>query len=206
MRTQVRSLASLRGLRIQHCRELWCRSKTWPRSGVAVAVASGSSSNSTPSLGTSICWGCVPKKDKQKQKQKTWPRTGIAFIFPHSSIDQKHHRLSPVSRGEEIDSWWEEFQHNGNNLWIPAAKLMTTSPERLTRMGKSPEKTAPESPIHSGPLWELMDIYYYSKPLSLGVICYTAMNYKYIHPLHTVLLSKTGSWVGGNQGMRCISE
>ena len=25
MRTQVRSLASLSGLRIRHCRELWCR-------------------------------------------------------------------------------------------------------------------------------------------------------------------------------------
>ena len=38
MRTQVRSLASLSGLRIQHCRELWCRSQTWLRSGIAVTV------------------------------------------------------------------------------------------------------------------------------------------------------------------------
>ena len=31
-------LASLRGLRIQHCRKLWCRSKTWLGSHVVVAV------------------------------------------------------------------------------------------------------------------------------------------------------------------------
>ena len=39
MRTQVRSLALLSGLRLQRCRELWCRSHTWLGSHVAVAVA-----------------------------------------------------------------------------------------------------------------------------------------------------------------------
>lgn len=39
MRTQVRSLALLSGLRIQHRCELWCRPQTWLKSGVAVAVA-----------------------------------------------------------------------------------------------------------------------------------------------------------------------
>ena len=39
MRMQVRSLALLSGLRIQHCYELQCRSQTWFGSGVAVAVA-----------------------------------------------------------------------------------------------------------------------------------------------------------------------
>ena len=64
MRTQVRSLASLSGLRIQHCRELWCRSQLQLRSGVAVAVmqAGGYSSDLTSSLGTSICRQCGPKK------------------------------------------------------------------------------------------------------------------------------------------------
>ena len=38
IRLQVRSLASLGGLRIRHCGELWCRSKTQLGSGVAVAV------------------------------------------------------------------------------------------------------------------------------------------------------------------------
>ena len=38
-RTQVQSLASLSGLRILHCRELWCESQTQLGSGIAVAVA-----------------------------------------------------------------------------------------------------------------------------------------------------------------------
>ena len=46
MRLQVRSLASLRGLRIQRCRELGCRLQMWLGSGVAVAVASACSSSS----------------------------------------------------------------------------------------------------------------------------------------------------------------
>ena len=65
LRTRVWSLASLSGLRIQHCRELWCRSKMWLRSHVAVAVAGSFSSNLTPSLGTSVCLGCGPKKRKK---------------------------------------------------------------------------------------------------------------------------------------------
>ena len=39
MRLWVRSLASLSGLRIWRCHELWCRSQTHLRSDVAVAVA-----------------------------------------------------------------------------------------------------------------------------------------------------------------------
>ena len=39
MRTQVRSLASLCGLGIWRCHELWCRWQTWLGSGVAVVVA-----------------------------------------------------------------------------------------------------------------------------------------------------------------------
>ena len=39
MRLQVRSLALLSGLRIQRCRELWCRSQMWLGSHVAVALA-----------------------------------------------------------------------------------------------------------------------------------------------------------------------
>ena len=38
MRFRVRSLASLTGLRIQHCCELWCRSWIQLGSGVDVAV------------------------------------------------------------------------------------------------------------------------------------------------------------------------
>ena len=56
MRLRVRSPASLSGLRIWSCHELWCRSQTQLRSGVAVALVQASicSSDWTPSLGTSM--------------------------------------------------------------------------------------------------------------------------------------------------------
>ena len=51
-----------------HCRELWCRLQTHLGSGIAVAVvqAASYSSNSTPSLGTSICREYSPKMTKKK--------------------------------------------------------------------------------------------------------------------------------------------
>ena len=73
MRTQVWSLASLIGLRIQCCCELWYRSQTQLRSGVAVAV--------TPS----------PKKtNKTKQQQQKKPN--LENISPKSGweTDQIH--------------------------------------------------------------------------------------------------------------------
>ena len=64
----LRSLALFSGLRIQHCCELGCRSQTRLGSGIAAAVvqAGSCSSDLTPSLGTSICRGCGPKKTKKK--------------------------------------------------------------------------------------------------------------------------------------------
>ena len=56
MRMQVQCLASLSGLRIQHC--------------LTVVQASSYSSDLTPSLGTSICHRCGPRKTKQTNKQK----------------------------------------------------------------------------------------------------------------------------------------
>ena len=70
MRTQVRSLASLSGLRIQHCHELWLRPV-------------GYSSNSTPSLGTSISCRCSPKKNPP---QKSFFKTCSAFVFREAAI------------------------------------------------------------------------------------------------------------------------
>ena len=59
-------------LRIPHCWELWCRSKVQvgPGMAVAVALAGGYSSDSTPSLGVSIYHGFGPKKTKKKKKKK----------------------------------------------------------------------------------------------------------------------------------------
>ena len=46
MRTQVQSLSSLSGLRIQCCHQLWCGSQMQLGSGIAVAVALASSCSS----------------------------------------------------------------------------------------------------------------------------------------------------------------
>ena len=68
MRMPVRSLASLSGLRIWRCHELWRRLQTQLRSHTA--VAGSYRSDSTPSLGTSICRRCSPKKTKKKKKSR----------------------------------------------------------------------------------------------------------------------------------------
>ena len=74
MRTQVRSLALLNGLRIQRCYELWCSSQTCLRTRVAVAVARA------PIL--PLAWGpphaasaAPPKKTKRK-----WPIKSLLFF------------------------------------------------------------------------------------------------------------------------------
>ena len=58
--------ASLSGLRIRRCCELCCRSQTWLGYSLAVTVveAGSYSSDSTPSLGTCICYRCGHKKGK----------------------------------------------------------------------------------------------------------------------------------------------
>ena len=71
VRTRVRSTASLSGLKIRHCRELWRRSQMRLGSDVAEVAAKASiySSYSTPSLGTAICCRCGPKKTKKNNKK-----------------------------------------------------------------------------------------------------------------------------------------
>ena len=61
---------SILGLTQQVKDRVWCRSKTWLASGIAVAVAGSCSSHRTPSLGTPICCGCGPKKTKDQKKKK----------------------------------------------------------------------------------------------------------------------------------------
>ena len=82
MRTWVRALAWLGGLRIWCCLDLWHRLQTRLRSGVAVAVAEASSCSSdlTPSLGTSIAQGAALKRQKKKKKK---------IVHTHQQIKKK---------------------------------------------------------------------------------------------------------------------
>ena len=106
----VPDLVHLSELRIQHCHELWCSSQTQLRSCVVVAVAQAGScsSNQIPSLGTSICHGCGPKKWKKKKKIKVYVTgKGVArewlfgYFFPKEeswvkSMNIFSHQLSPL--------------------------------------------------------------------------------------------------------------
>ena len=80
MRMQVLSLAPLSGLRIWYCHELWCRLQIRLGSHISVAVvqASSCSSNSTPSLGTSIC--------RQRSSKKTIKGVGLGKISGEHEI------------------------------------------------------------------------------------------------------------------------
>ena len=77
MRLPTWSLVLLIGLSIWHCCVLWCRSQTQLRSYIALAVAKAFSCSSDliPSLRTSICSGCGPKKQKQTNKQTNKKKT-----------------------------------------------------------------------------------------------------------------------------------
>ena len=74
MRTRVPSLASLSALRIQCCHELWCWLQIQLGSWVFVAVvqAGNYSSDSTPSLGTSICCRYTLKRQKKEKRMQEW--------------------------------------------------------------------------------------------------------------------------------------
>ena len=107
MRLQVRSLALLGGLRIQHCRELWCRSQMRLRSCVAVAVVEAGSynSNSPPCLGTTICPGCGPKKQEKNNNP-----------FPSRNLNLRMDPTNPVpsSRCKKLNKIRKSLQHCGH--------------------------------------------------------------------------------------------
>ena len=68
---RVQSLASLDGLRIQHCRELWCRSQTWLGSQIAVAAHRPEAAAPVQPLAWELpcAIGAALKKKKKKIKE-----------------------------------------------------------------------------------------------------------------------------------------
>ena len=94
MRMWVWSMASLSGLKLWCCHELWCRLKRQlgPHAAVAVAQAGSYSSDLTLSLGTSICHRRSPKKKKKKKVNGFWKNVSHLIIvsplscFPITNI------------------------------------------------------------------------------------------------------------------------
>ena len=112
-------LASLGGVRIQCCCELWCRSLMPLRSGVAVAVAvAGScSSHLTLTLGTSTCLGCGHKKqNKQTNKNKKTNKNLTSSLTMYLKKDQiyanyhcftKYFQSAMHSHTDEVNSLFQ---------------------------------------------------------------------------------------------------
>ena len=109
-RLRVQSLASLSKLRIQHCSELWCRSQKWLRSGIAVALAQACiySSDSTPTLGTSICHRCsMPQKDKKKVIEmfiNHINRCSTTYVIKELRIKTMRHRYTRMAKIQNTDN------------------------------------------------------------------------------------------------------
>ena len=131
---EVQTLASLSGLGMQRCCELWCRSQTQLGSCVAVALvqASSCSSDLTPGLGTSICRGCSPKKKKKKKKnplilpnpgrdsspspfQTTEGRTLSPLMAPTSTLWAP--KGLRVCKEETTTASWSDFSQFSHHLF-----------------------------------------------------------------------------------------
>ena len=137
------------------CWELWCRSKTWLGSRVAVAVAQAGScsSHSTPSLGTSICHRCGPKiakKKTPKNKQKKPISKNIEIfeiffkkihpIFLDSHCHYYNHHLlgGPPFGPPPPPNWGPPFGPPTPTSPLPVCSVNPHCPESHTLMSQLP--------------------------------------------------------------------
>ena len=117
MRMWVQSLALLRGLRLQRCHELWCRLQMRLGPGIAMAVARSCSSNPAPSLGTSICHRCRPKKQANKRVSTDIPcQVKLAHLFFHiqgwsSSAQQVSSTYCSFLKGTSYTTPYHSIRH-----------------------------------------------------------------------------------------------
>ena len=124
MRTQVRSLASLNGLRIQRCQGLWCRSQTRLGSGIAVAVAAPIRPlDWEPPYTMSVHL----KKDrgKKKKKGKSWVNDSYHFwalMYVRHLKEVWFFMTSLWDKGENVGSRVEDLQTTttgpNSTLWL----------------------------------------------------------------------------------------
>ena len=149
MRLQVRSLASHSGLRIWHCRELWCTSQNrsdpallwlWQRPAVVALTW-------RPSLGTSIGHACGP----QSKNSTTQPTLETVVIFPrilminsqeNATTEQCHHVL--LREGSARPS-----RHAHSVLELPRAAECSAGRPRVPTRGGTPSTCVSPDPPHT---------------------------------------------------------
>ena len=101
MRTQVQSLALLTGLRID---------PAWPWAVMQAADEARSySSNSTPSLGNSLCHRFGPKRPKTKKKSKRLQKPEIVYF---SSLTNKKKNLNKKKKHKMLVFLYPEWSIN----------------------------------------------------------------------------------------------
>ena len=113
--------ALLSGLRIRRCHELWYSLQTRSRSGVAVVQADICSSNSTPSLGISICHRSSPKRPKKL--------TVYVFIYLLAAPQHMSYLLGQGSDpSHSCDPRWQ-YQILNPLHWAVGLNLHPSAPE-----------------------------------------------------------------------------
>ena len=131
MDTKVWSLASLIGLGIQWCHKLWCGLQMRLGSCIVMAVvsASGYSSDLTPTLGTSICHRCGPKKEKKKKKQEREDVLDFCGYVKHfhnlKSLKQYTFIVSfhGQESGQDLAVFSLQVSHKCSQVWAGAVFL-----------------------------------------------------------------------------------
>ena len=136
MRMPVQSLASLTGLRTQRCCRLRRRSRVQLRSHIAVAVAYAStcSPNSTPSLGTSVCHRCNPKKRKKRGIERILRLSKASCSFYRAvNSDSKRSDMYKVTQVHGQDwnppwsvDWWAIYTMVKMHFWHMVLKKEKT--------------------------------------------------------------------------------
>ena len=86
MRTWVRFLVSLSGLRIQCCHELWCRLQTWLRSGVAVLWCRLAAVAPTQPPAWERPYATSTALKKKRKKKKEFAPFCCGIVFPRVNI------------------------------------------------------------------------------------------------------------------------
>ena len=116
MRMRVR-VKDRSGLRIWHCHELWCKSqkvaRMWCCSGYGVGSWLGA--YLTPSLGTSMCCRCNPKKEKKNLILLWWKLIYIEVLYKMSF-------LSSIRNCSYLASIWKT-ESVSNNSNCPSLKF-----------------------------------------------------------------------------------